>query len=264
MPWNLAEKSPRARALVGAMLSETHRSTVGTRRAAGPEEGNGGAALKIRRLRGRLAVEHGLDPCPRVSPKSPRGSAATFFAGYRAAWFSIMAYVLIGTYVALRARARFRLWPVVPAHLTALGMWVEALRLLPAVPRESRLSFSNGLGIGFMMAAHLGTFIGFFLTASLTPLLTAGLLFLTPLSFLCRPSAIAASSRIGWRWLSGSCSGRCSPPGTSGSICSGPGSWADRSPTAFNACAMRSNARHSNERRASRLCVAGVVGFFAG
>jgi len=46
-------------------------------------------------------------------PKSPRGSAATFFAGYRAAWFSIMAYVLIGTYVGIAALAHdfgFGLW----------------------------------------------------------------------------------------------------------------------------------------------------------
>jgi len=183
------------------------------------------------------------------SPPPKHSAAAMFLAGFRAAWFSIMAYVLIGTYVGIAALAHdfgFSLWWVVastvlvwagpgqvilisalgagatpvetalavgvssarllpmvvsllplirsketthrdlvlPAHLTAISMWVEALRLLPAVPRESRLSFSNGLGIGFMMAAHLGTFIGFFLTASLTPLLTAGLLFLTPLSFL--------------------------------------------------------------------------------
>jgi predicted branched-subunit amino acid permease len=182
-------------------------------------------------------------------PKSPPGPAVTFFAGFRAAWCSIMAYVLIGTYVGIAVLAHdfgFGLWWVVastvlvwagpgqvilisalgagatpvetalavgvssarllpmvvsllplirtkdtphrdlvlPAHLTAISMWVEALRLLPAVPRESRLSFSNGLGIGFMTAAHVGTLIGFFLTASLTPLFTAALLFLTPLSFL--------------------------------------------------------------------------------
>jgi hypothetical protein len=35
-----------------------------------------------------------------------------------------------------------------------------------------------------MTAAHLGTFVGFYLAGSLPPLLTAGLLFLTPVSFL--------------------------------------------------------------------------------
>jgi predicted branched-subunit amino acid permease len=73
---------------------------------------------------------------------------------------------------------------VLPAHLTAVSMWVEALRLLPGVPRAQRIAFSNGLGTGFLAAAQVGTLIGFYLAASLPPLLTAGLLFLTPMSFL--------------------------------------------------------------------------------
>src|SRR5262245_59471206 len=34
---------------------------------------------------------------------------------------------------------------VLPAHFTAASMWVESFRLLPAVPRERRIAFSNGL-----------------------------------------------------------------------------------------------------------------------
>ncbi len=73
---------------------------------------------------------------------------------------------------------------LLPAHLTAVSMWIEALHLLPGLPRESRLPFANGLGVGFMGAAHLGTLIGYYLVGSLPPLLTAALLFLTPMSFL--------------------------------------------------------------------------------
>lgn len=73
---------------------------------------------------------------------------------------------------------------LLPAHLTAVSMWIEAFRLLPPLPREKRIPFANGLGLGFMTAAHLGTFVGFYLAGSLPPLLTAGLLFLTPVSFL--------------------------------------------------------------------------------
>jgi predicted branched-subunit amino acid permease len=73
---------------------------------------------------------------------------------------------------------------ILPAHLTAVSMWVESLRLAPAVPRPQRIAFCNGLGLAFMVAAHGGTAIGFYLAASLPPLLTAGLLFLTPMSFL--------------------------------------------------------------------------------
>ena len=43
-----------------------------------------------------------------------------------------------------------RSWKLVlPAHFTAVSIWVEALRLLPAVPREGRISFLNGLGTGY-------------------------------------------------------------------------------------------------------------------
>jgi predicted branched-subunit amino acid permease len=73
---------------------------------------------------------------------------------------------------------------LVPAHFTAASMWVESFRLLPAVPRERRVAYCNGLGIGFMLSAQIGTLIGFYLTASLPALLTAALLFLTPMSFL--------------------------------------------------------------------------------
>jgi predicted branched-subunit amino acid permease len=73
---------------------------------------------------------------------------------------------------------------ILPAHLTAVSMWVEALRIVPTLPRGERLAFANGLGLGFMAAAHAGTVAGFYLAASLPPLMTAGLLFLTPMSFL--------------------------------------------------------------------------------
>jgi hypothetical protein len=64
-------------------------------------------------------------------------------------------------------------------------MWIESLRLLPALPRAERIPFCNGLAVGFMTCAHIGTFIGFYLVASLPWLLTAALLFLTPMSFIC-------------------------------------------------------------------------------
>jgi len=180
---------------------------------------------------------------------SPPSAAATFLAGFRAAWVSVMAYVLIGTYVGLGALANdygFSVWwamastllvwagpaqvilvsalgvganpvdtalavslssarlmPMVVSllpllkqketsrrdlllitHLTAISMWIESLRLLPGVPRPRRLAFSHGLGVSFMVAAHVGTVIGYYLATSLPPLLTAGLLFLTPMSFL--------------------------------------------------------------------------------
>jgi len=188
-----------------------------------------------------------MPPPPTESPK--RSAIAVFFAGFRAAWRSVLAYVVIGTYVGIGALTHdfgfglgwalastalvwagpaqvilvsalgagvapietalavgvssARLLPMVisllplirrpqtpyralvlPAHLTAVTMWIEALRLLPQVPREARIPFANGVGCGFMAAAQAGTLIGYYLATSLPPLLTAGLLFLTPISFL--------------------------------------------------------------------------------
>jgi predicted branched-subunit amino acid permease len=186
-------------------------------------------------------------PPPTDSPK--RSAIAVFFAGFRAAWRSVLAYVVIGTYVGIGALTQdfgfgpgwavastalvwagpaqvilvsalgagvapietalavgvssARLLPMVisllplirrpqtpyralilPAHLTAVTMWIESLRLLPQLPREARIPFANGVGFGFMAAAQAGTLTGYYLATSLPPLLTAGLLFLTPISFL--------------------------------------------------------------------------------
>jgi predicted branched-subunit amino acid permease len=73
---------------------------------------------------------------------------------------------------------------ILPAHLTAVSMWVESLRILPTLPRAGRYAFCNGLGAGYMAAALFGTVVGYNLSASLPVLLSAGLLFLTPMSFL--------------------------------------------------------------------------------
>ena len=78
-----------------------------------------------------------------------------------------------------------RAWKLVlPAHFTAVSMWVEAIRLLPTVPREGRIAFCNGLGTGYSITACTATVTGFYLAAKLPPLMSAGLLFLTPLAFL--------------------------------------------------------------------------------
>jgi predicted branched-subunit amino acid permease len=189
-----------------------------------------------------------MPSAPNLDPQL-RSATAAFFAGVGAAWRSVLAYVLIGTYVGIAALGHdfgFSLWwvaastvlvwagpaqvilisalaagatpvetalavglssarllpmvisllpliktpqtrgreLVLPAHLTAISMWIESLRLLPTWPRATRIPFANGLGVGFMLAAQAGTVLGFYLAAALPPILTAGLLFLTPMSFL--------------------------------------------------------------------------------
>jgi predicted branched-subunit amino acid permease len=73
---------------------------------------------------------------------------------------------------------------IIPAHFTAISMWIEALRLVPKVPRRERIAFANGIGTCFTASATLATIIGFELAQALPPLIVAALLFLSPMSFL--------------------------------------------------------------------------------
>ncbi|HEY6255993.1 MAG TPA: AzlC family ABC transporter permease [Xanthobacteraceae bacterium] len=117
---------------------------------------------------------------------SALGAGATPLAAALAVGLSgVRLLPMVVTLLALIKRADTRSRHLVlPAHLTAVSMWVEAVRLLPKLPREQRIAFSNGLGGAFLAAAHVGTVLGYCLAASLPALLTAGLLFLTPMSFL--------------------------------------------------------------------------------
>lgn len=82
---------------------------------------------------------------------------------------------------------------LLPAHFTAVSLWVEAMRLAPGVKLERRIPFVNGLGSGYLTSAMIGTVAGYYLAARLPVLFTAALLFLTPVSFLV---SIARNSRL--------------------------------------------------------------------
>ncbi len=194
-------------------------------------------------------------PVPKLDFQS---DAAALLGGIRAAWLSIFAYVLFGTYIGIGALAHdfnfsltwvtlstllvwagpaqvilistlgggaplievavavglsgVRLLPMVvalmpvlrgpqtkprhlllPAHFTAVSMWVESMRLAPEVPLPRRIAFVNGLACGYMLSAVTATVAGYYLAARLPGLLTAGLLFLTPMSFLV---SIARNARM--------------------------------------------------------------------
>jgi predicted branched-subunit amino acid permease len=73
---------------------------------------------------------------------------------------------------------------ILPSHLIAVTLWVECFRLLPLVPRQSRIAFVNGLGVALVSTSLTATLIGYHLAANLPPLFGAAILLLTPLAFL--------------------------------------------------------------------------------
>ncbi len=73
---------------------------------------------------------------------------------------------------------------LLPVHFTSVSMWVESFRFLPALPRDQRVAFCNGLSVGFMSAASAAGLLGFYLASELPPLLAGALLFITPMAFL--------------------------------------------------------------------------------
>ena len=73
---------------------------------------------------------------------------------------------------------------ILPAHFTAVTLWVECHRFLPQVPRERRITFVNGLGCGLLCISLSANLIGYFLAAELSPILSSAILLLTPLAFL--------------------------------------------------------------------------------
>ena len=73
---------------------------------------------------------------------------------------------------------------VIPTHFTSVSMWVESLRILPSLPFARRVAFCNGLSVAYCGTAIVFGFVGSYLAAGLPALLSAALLFITPLSFL--------------------------------------------------------------------------------
>ena len=73
---------------------------------------------------------------------------------------------------------------ILPMHFTAISVWIEGMRLVPARPREERVAFYNGLGSSLMLSAVLSSAAGFILAARLPTLLAAALLFFTPMAVL--------------------------------------------------------------------------------
>jgi predicted branched-subunit amino acid permease len=83
-------------------------------------------------------------------------------------------------------------------HLVAITVWLEGGRRLPDLPPHLRLPHFFGIGTAMIAATVGGTLAGFGLAGAVPPLVSAVLLFITPVYFLL---SLAIGARLPMDWL---------------------------------------------------------------
>lgn len=73
---------------------------------------------------------------------------------------------------------------LVIAHMTAATVWLEARRQAPTIPLEKRAVFILFMSLGLISMLMVGVMIGFNLAAQVPVLVSAALIFITPIYFL--------------------------------------------------------------------------------
>ena len=84
----------------------------------------------------------------------------------------------------LRTRRTGVFTMIAAAHFTAVTVWAESMRRLPALPQGGRLPFYFGFGVACIVCTSISTALGYELAAQLPMPLAAGLLLLTPIYFI--------------------------------------------------------------------------------
>ena len=83
-------------------------------------------------------------------------------------------------------------------HMASVTVWAESLRRLPAIPEEERVSYYLGFGASCIALSMISTGVGYILSSAVPSSFGAGLLFLTPVFFIC---SICAGARNSADWL---------------------------------------------------------------
>lgn len=73
---------------------------------------------------------------------------------------------------------------ILAVHFIAVTAWVEGNRRLPTIPPPLRLGFFVGIGLGMAFMTVSGSAVGYLLASKVPTLLSAVLLFMTPVYFL--------------------------------------------------------------------------------
>jgi predicted branched-subunit amino acid permease len=114
------------------------------------------------------------------------GSGTAMIEGALAvALSSVRLLPMVVALLPLVKREGTRAWQLlVPVHFMAVSVWVEAMRLAPAMARERRIPFCNGIGMMLLSTGVVATAAGYYLSAALPALFGAAAMFITPMSFL--------------------------------------------------------------------------------
>ena len=84
------------------------------------------------------------------------------------------------------------------SHFTAVTVWAESMRRLPALPQGGRIPFYFGFAFACVTCTTASTMLGHVVAGELPEPLAAGLLFLTPIYFI---STLLRSVRRPIDWL---------------------------------------------------------------
>ena len=113
------------------------------------------------------------------------GTAALIETAVAVALSAVRLLPMTMTLQPLLRRPETRTWSLLlPAHFTAISVWVEGIRLLPRLHPSQRIPFINGFGLALSLYGLLGTLVGYLLSAQVPVAVAAALLFTTPIAFL--------------------------------------------------------------------------------
>jgi predicted branched-subunit amino acid permease len=110
---------------------------------------------------------------------------ATAAAAFAVALAAMRLFPMTATLVPLFRGSRRRRWlELVAAHFVAITTWIEANRRLVHLEADMRLPYQVGLGLAISALMLAGALAGYALAGTVPPVVSAVLLFLTPLYFL--------------------------------------------------------------------------------
>jgi predicted branched-subunit amino acid permease len=92
--------------------------------------------------------------------------------------------MVAATMPAVRGSKRRPLLELLAAHFVAITTWIEGGRRLPGLPQELRLPHHLGIGVAVCGMMVLGSITGYLLAGGLPAILSAALVFTTPLYFI--------------------------------------------------------------------------------